>query len=106
LGRSVAVTIDLLAPVARETRAMTLGCSLLATDATGLPVLDEDVPDGIRNGTMWCWVGDGRWVSFFYAPNGDSDSVRAFLGKDLCVPVPRTPSVDARPVPWLARAGT
>lgn len=102
LGRSVAVTIDLLAPIARETRAMTLGCSLLATDATGLPVLDEDVPDGIRNGTMWCWVGDGRWVSFFYAPNGDSDSVRAFLGEELC----RTVQCDGTNIlSFLERAG-
>jgi transposase len=102
LGRSVAVTIDLLAPVAREAHTQTLACSLLATDATGLPVLDEDVPDGIRNGTMWCWVGDGRWVSFFYAANGDSDSVRSFLGEQLC----RTVQCDGTNIlAFLERAG-
>ena len=102
LGRSVAAAIDLLAPVARETHTQTLACSLLATDATGLPVLDEDVPDGIRNGTMWCWVGDVRWVSFFYAPNGDSNSVRDFLGEDLC----RTVQCDGTNIlAFLERAG-
>jgi transposase len=83
LGRSVAAAIDLLVPVADETRKQTLAASLLATDSTGLRVLDEDVPDGIRNGTMWCWIGDQRWVTFFYTPNGDSDAVRGFLGDQL-----------------------
>jgi len=43
----------------------------------GLPVLDEDHPQGIRNGTMWCWVGE-HWVSFFFAKNGDSQSVHCW----------------------------
>ena len=102
LGRSVAAALDLLAPVARVVRAQTLACSLLATDATGLPVLDQDVEEGIRNGTMWCWVGDVRWVSFFYAPNGDANSVRAFLGEDLC----RTVQCDGTNLlAFLERAG-
>ncbi len=56
---------------------------MLGTDSTGLPVLDEDAPNGIRNGAMWAWT-NARWVSFFYSPSGDSDSVRRFLGDDLC----------------------
>jgi transposase len=83
LGRSVAAAIDLVAPVADEIRKLTVAASLLATDSTGLPVLDENVPTGIRNGTMWCWVGDTRWVTFFYTPKGDSDGVRDFLGEQL-----------------------
>jgi hypothetical protein len=31
---------------------------------------------------MWCWT-NARWVSFFYSPHGDSQSVRDFLGNDL-----------------------
>jgi transposase len=42
LGRSVAAAIDLLSPIAREIRKQTRASALLATDATGLPVLDED----------------------------------------------------------------
>jgi transposase len=83
LGRSVAAAIDLLAPVATSIATNARASRLLATDATGLPVLDEDHPDGIRNGTMWCWVGDHRWVSFFYAPNGNAQSVKDFLGPNL-----------------------
>ena len=39
-------------------------------DASGLAVLDRDHPDGIRKGTMWCYVGDGANVVFRYAPTG------------------------------------
>jgi len=84
LGRSVGAAIDLFDPVAEEIRKRTLAASLLATDSTGLPVLDKKVSNGIRNGTMWCWVGDGRWVTFFYSKIGDSQSVKDFLGEDLC----------------------
>jgi transposase len=83
LGRSVAAAIDLLAPIARAICEKTRASELLATDATGLPVLDKDHPRGTRNGTMWCWIGDNRWVSFFYTPDGDSKSARGFLG-DAC----------------------
>lgn len=82
LGRSVGAAIDLLAPVAKLIEEQTRAPGLLATDATGIPVLDRDAPDGIRNGTMWCWT-NVRWVTFFYSPQGDSDSVRRFLGDDL-----------------------
>ena len=81
LGRSVAAHIDLLAPIAGVIHEQTRGAGLLGTDATGLPVLDRDVPDGIRSGTIWCWT-NALWVSFFYSPVGDADSVRRFLGDD------------------------
>jgi transposase len=84
LGRSIAAHIDLLSPLAQAIRIETRASALLATDATGLPVLDQDHPLGIRSGTMWCWVGDARWVTFFYSAVGDSKSVKDFLGDDLC----------------------
>jgi transposase len=82
LGRSVAKAIDLLMPVAHLIQERTSGPGLLGTDSTGLPVLDPDVPNGIRTGGMWCWT-NARWVTFFYSPSADSDSVRRFLGDDL-----------------------
>lgn len=82
LGRSVASAIDLLEPVAKLIETLTRAPGLLGTDATSIPVLDRDAPDGIRLGTMWCWT-NARWVSFVYSPNGDSDSVRRFLGEEL-----------------------
>jgi transposase len=102
LGRAMGASIDLLASLARLIHAQTKASPLLATDATGLPVLDQDHPLGIRNGTMWCWVGGKRWVSFFYAKNGDAQSVKDFLGPDLC----RTVQCDGTSViNFLERAG-
>lgn len=82
LGRSVAAAVDLLAPVARLVAEQTRGPGLLGTDATGIPVLDPGAPEGIRSGTMWAWT-NARWVTFFYSPVGDAESVKRFLGPDL-----------------------
>jgi transposase len=81
LGRSVSAAIDLLAAVARAIETRTRAPGLLATDATGIPVLDPKAPEGIRNGTIWCWT-NARWVTFDYATKGDSESVRSFLGEN------------------------
>ena len=102
LGRSMAAAIDLIAPIADGIRGETKASPLLATDATGLPVLDQDHPLGIRNGTMWCWVGGNKWVTFFYARSGDAKSVKAFLGEDLA----RTVQCDGTSITnFLERAG-
>jgi transposase len=101
LGRSVAAHLDLLAPLARLVETMTRGPGLLGTDATGIPILDPDVVDGIRTGAMWCWT-NARWVSFFYSPSADSDSVRRFLGENLA----RTVQCDGTSVTsFLERSG-
>jgi len=31
---------------------------------------------------MWCGIGDGKWVAFYYSPTGDGASAVAFLGTD------------------------
>ncbi|HEY1693391.1 MAG TPA: IS66 family transposase [Polyangiaceae bacterium] len=56
---------------------------------------------GIRSGAMWCWT-NARWITFFYSPSGDSDSVKRFLGEDLA----RTVQCDGTSVTtFLERAG-
>jgi transposase len=101
LGRGVAAAIDLLRPVAKLIEEQTRAPGLLGTDATGIPVLDPTVTEGIRSGAMWCWT-NARWVTFFYAPSADSDSVRRFLGEDLA----RTVQCDGTNVTsFLERAG-
>ncbi len=82
LGRSVMAAIDVLEPIAKLIREQTRGPGLLATDASGIPILDPKATMGIRTGSMWCWT-NARWVTFSYSPVGDSDSVRRFLGADL-----------------------
>ena len=81
LGRAICAHLDLLAPLAEAIHERTRGPGLLATDATGLPVLDPEQPEGIRTGAMWAWT-NALWVSFFYSPSANSDSVRRFLGDD------------------------
>jgi transposase len=82
LGRSVGAHIDLLRPVAELIAEQTRAPGYLGTDATGIPVLDRAVTEGIRTGAMWCWT-NACWVSFFYSPHGNARSVRDFLGNDL-----------------------
>ena len=101
LGRSVCAAIDLLAPVARLIEEQTRAPGLLGTDATGIPVLDPGAPEGIRTGAMWCWT-NACWVTFFYSPTCDSDSVKRFLGKNLA----RTVQCDGTSITtFLERAG-
>ena len=82
LGRGVCAAIELLEPVAKAIEEQTRAPGLLGTDASAIPVLDPTTPAGIRSGAMWCWT-NARWVTFFYSPSGDSDSVRRFLKNDL-----------------------
>ena len=101
LGHSVAAHIDWLEPIAKAIAEKTRSPGLLGTDATGIPILDRDAPEGIRLGTVWCWT-NARWVTFFYSPVGDSDSVRRFLGDDLC----RTVQCDGTNImTFIERAG-
>src|ERR1700733_772778 len=101
LSRGVEAAIDLLTPVATLIQVQTRAPGLLGTDASSIPILDPGVPAGIRSGAMWCWT-NARWVTFFYSPSGDSDSVRRFLGEDLA----RTVQCDGTSVTtFLERVG-
>jgi transposase len=101
LGRGVAATIDVLEPVAKAIEEQTRAQGLLGTDASVIPILDPAAPAGIRSGAMWCWT-NARWVTFFYSPSGDSESVRRFLKNDLI----RTVQCDGTSVTtFLERAG-
>jgi transposase len=82
LGRGVACAIDVFEPIAELIRLRTRACPLLGADATGLRVLDRGHPEGVRSGTIWCWVGSGRWVTFVYAAEGDGKGFASFLGKE------------------------
>ena len=66
----VAAVTDEMTPVVGLIRERALKSYLLQTDGSGLKVLDRDDPEGVRKGTMWCYVGDRRWVYFEYAKTG------------------------------------
>lgn len=60
---------DLLRPLWRAAIAECIGSQVMHLDATGLPVLDRDAPDGKRVGTLWGYVGDDV-AAYVYAMTG------------------------------------
>jgi transposase len=69
----VAAVAEEVQPVVERIWEKALAAHTLQTDASGLKVLDRDDPDGIRTGTMWCFVGDEKYVVFKYAPTGSGE---------------------------------
>ena len=57
-------------PIVERISEKALTSTELQIDGSGLRVLDRDDPQGIRRGTMWCSVGDRRYVVFRYAKDG------------------------------------
>ncbi len=80
VGRSVAAAIDLLAPVAALIGEQMRASDIVSTDATSIRLLDPEAPEGRRFGTIWCAIGDGRWVSFGYWPDASADGAKDLLG--------------------------
>ncbi len=60
-------------PIVHRIWEKALASHTLQTDASGLKVLDKDDPEGVRRGTMWCHVGDEKYVVFQYAPTGSGE---------------------------------
>lgn len=88
LGRAVASVLDLIVPLAQRIFVRVQHSTSMQCDSTGLPVLDGEVPKGIRRDTLWVLVGDRRWVSFRALENGDAESLEALFTEahPKCVP--------------------
>jgi transposase len=69
----VAAVADEVKPIVDRLWDRVVNSHVVQTDASGLKVLDRDDPEGIRKGTMWCYVGDGEDVVFRYAPTGSGE---------------------------------
>lgn len=80
LGRSIAAAIDRLGPLASYIIEQARRSGIISIDSTGIRVLDPEAPEGRRQGTVWCGIGDGRFVAFVYRACGDANSARALLG--------------------------
>ncbi len=74
LGGWIARTADELTPVHRALWDELRSQPVVGTDASGLRVLDQDAPDNITLGTMWCCVGypeaGSRLCAYQYAETG------------------------------------
>ena len=80
LGRSVAIAIDLLEPVANLIIERMRASDITSIDATSIRLLDPNAPEGRRFGTIWCGIGDGDWVGFGYWDNASADGAKELLG--------------------------
>jgi transposase len=70
LSGHIALVAERVRPLYRRIQQRVLASHLLQTDASGLKVQDRDVVGNMRSGTMWCNVGDKKWVAFNYAKTG------------------------------------
>lgn len=79
LARGVGKLVDLFDPVVRHIFARCVQSQVVGSDATSMPVLDDELPGGIRRGTLWNLLGDGQWSYFGYAPSGHDHHLDALL---------------------------
>lgn len=70
---NVGYVADALEPLVDLIWQQAFASHVLQTDGSGIKVLDRDHEAGVRLGTMWCQVGDRRWVYFKYAPNATGE---------------------------------
>jgi transposase len=75
----VGIGTDVLKPLYEEIKREAKRAYVLATDDTGLKVLDRDSPHGIKKGHVWVYVGDQKWAAFLYTPDWKSEPVQKFL---------------------------
>ncbi|WP_437776694.1 IS66 family transposase [Sorangium sp. So ce1097] len=78
LGEWSAFALDVLAPVAKRIQERVLGSYYLRADDTGMRVLDQDHPAGVKRGHIWGFVG-ADLVSFVYAPDWRAKHPAALL---------------------------
>lgn len=80
LGDWVTLAAEILEPLYHQARDDTLGCYLVSTDDTGLPVLDRDHSRGVKRGHLWTYVGDQGAVAFCdYTPDWKGEHPQAVL---------------------------
>jgi transposase len=65
---------ELIEPLVTCLERRVMGAYVVATDGTGLKVLDATSPENVVRGTIWVRVGDNRDVVFSYTPTGEGES--------------------------------
>jgi transposase len=65
---------EIVKPLVDKLAERMLAAYVVATDATGVKVLDPSSSENIERGTMWCYVGDGRDVVFRYTPTAEGST--------------------------------
>lgn len=78
IGDWSAFALDVLAPIARRIKEKVIDSGYVNADDTGLPVLDNDHPNGVKRGHLWAYAGGGL-VAFHYTPDWKAEGPMAFL---------------------------
>jgi transposase len=65
---------ELVEPLVGCLERRVMGAYVVATDGTGLKVLDATSPENVVRGTIWVRVGDDRDVVFSYTPTGEGEA--------------------------------
>jgi transposase len=78
LADQVGWATDLLKPLWRAALIEVLSSKVMHLDGTGLPVLDDQSPKGIKLGALWGYVGrgDSDTALYLYASTGKKDGQR------------------------------
>jgi len=71
-GWIAAVATD-VEPIVERIAEKAMASRELQIDGSGLKVLDRNDSQGIRRGTMWCGVGDRKYVLFRFAKDGTGE---------------------------------
>ena len=75
----VRAATDILEPLWKANREAVLVAGVLQADGTHLKVLDREHPNNIKRGSLWCFVGDGKYVHFEYAPKKSREGPLSLL---------------------------
>jgi transposase len=65
---------ELIEPLVGCLERRVMRAYVVATDGTGLKVLDATSPENVMRGTIWVRVGDNRDVVFSYTPTGEGEA--------------------------------
>lgn len=81
LGRAVSSVLSLMVPLADRVLRMVRASEHVQLDATSLPVLDRNAPDGIMRDTLWALLGDRRWIYFEALASGDAEALEKVIAE-------------------------
>lgn len=70
---------EVIKPIAALIVARVLGSFVINADDTGHRVLDPHRKEHIKRARLWCFVGDGKYVAFHYAPDWKAEHPGEFL---------------------------
>lgn len=79
IGDWYAFGAEVIKPIARLIVARVLQSFVINADDTGHRVLDPQHKENVKRARLWCFVGDGKYVAFHYAPDWKAEHPGEFL---------------------------